>query len=107
MRAGDLDRRIVLEQNTPTRDSLGAPIASWATFATVWAQVRPQRGTEPFQGDQENPRRPTTFRLRYRGDLTEDMRIVYAGDTYDIESIAEIGRQEGLEITATAQPLAV
>ena len=104
VRAGNLDRRITIEKNTPVQDSdSGELVAGWATLATMWAQVRPLRGSERFEAQRENAERVSVFRIRHRTDIDETMRIVYGGDEYDIESIAELGRSEGLEITATAR----
>lgn len=104
MRAGALDRRITIERNTPTHDAdSNEEVASWGTLATVWAQAKPLRGSERFEADRENAERTVTFRIRHRTDIDEEMRIVFDGDNYDIESIAEIGRSEGLEIIATAR----
>ena len=40
----------------------------------------------------------TKFTMRYRGDITPDMRIAFDGDTYDIISIQNIrsGNRETL-----------
>ena len=43
------------------------------------------------------------FTIRFRSDLTTIHRINYGSDTYHITGIAEIGRQEGLRITAVAR----
>ena len=102
---GRMDRRIDIEQDTASSaDSYGQIVPSWGALDTVWAQVTPS-GNETHEGNQDHATRTTEFRIRYRSDVTEKMRIKYpasSGDIYDIESIIEIGRQEGLDITATA-----
>ena len=105
MRAGQLDRRIVIERNTPATDSLGEPIDSWATLATVWAEVREPRGREFFAGEQRVAEIDTVFIIRHRTDVTPRDRINYNANLYDIQFIGEIGRRVGLEIMAKAQGL--
>ncbi|MCA9467679.1 MAG: head-tail adaptor protein, partial [Nitrospira sp.] len=40
---------------------------------------------------------------RYRADLTPIDRLSYAGRTYDVTGVVEIGRREGLEIYSKAR----
>lgn len=101
--AGRLDRRIVLQQPTVTRDSVGGPVESWSTVATVWAGYRPQRGDEVFAARQRTATREAVFTIRHRTDVTESTRIVFDGHNWDIVHIAELDRRAGLEIRATAQ----
>ena len=103
---GDLDRRITIQQNTPTQDGAGQPIASWADLATVWAEVVPVGGSETFQAKQTGAEAVAKFRIRYRGDVLRKMRVVYDSDNYDISDVAEDRRFERRQyeiITATAR----
>lgn len=102
MRAGRLNRRITIQTPTEVQDDHGQPIPSWATFRTVWAEVKQQPGKESFDADQVVAETNTIFRIRYLTGLTRKMRISYNSDLYDIHSIAEIGFKEGHEIRATA-----
>ncbi len=102
MQIGRLDRRIVIEVNTPTRSTSGEEVDSWATFATVWAAVVPIRGKEFFDAAAVQSEIDTKFRIRWRDDLTTKMRISYDGNIYDIHSIVEIGRHAATEIMASA-----
>ncbi len=84
MSIGRMDRQIVIEQNTPTQDSTGQPIDSWATLATVWAEFLPVSGQEFFQARQVNAVAVANFRIHYRTDVTRKMRLTFDDDTYDI-----------------------
>lgn len=47
MRAGALDRRVVIDSAIDTQDSnTGEPIRSWGLLATVWASIEPLHGRE-------------------------------------------------------------
>ena len=89
MKAGELDRRIVIEALTQTKDSEGGMSASWATFSTVWAGVKQLSGNERRAvalGGQVAEAR-TEFKVRYLADLLETMRISYGGKIYNIRHI--------------------
>ena len=102
MRAGRMDKRITIQQVTETQDGYGDPADSWAAYKTVWAEVLEKRGREYFNNPETVAAAPAVFRIRYLAGVTRKMRISYDSETYDIESIAMIGRKEGLEIIATA-----
>jgi len=101
MQAGQMDRRVVIESAGSTLDTFGESIETWSTFATVWASVRVNGGRESFDSDQVIAEGTTTFKIRYLSGMSERMRIVYNSANYDIQSIKELGRKEGLEILAT------
>lgn len=76
-RPGTLTERVRIEQGTDTTDAGGGQVRVWSTVATVWAEVRPQRGTE---ADREGQALAVTMywvTLRRRSDLTADMRLVW------------------------------
>jgi SPP1 family predicted phage head-tail adaptor len=104
--AGSLDRRITLERATATQASpSGEQLLTWAEETTIWAEVQPLSGGELFRAQQLEAKADTRFRVRYRTDITPDekLRISYGGRTYDIRSVVELGRREGLEIIAQAR----
>ena len=105
MLGGTLDRRIVIQQNTPAASGSGAMAPSWATLATVWARVTEQHGREFLAADQTVAEQRAVFRIRHRSDVTEEMRISYNSRIYEIQSIAELGRRVGLDINTLALPV--
>jgi SPP1 family predicted phage head-tail adaptor len=102
VKAGELDRRVTIEEYTETQDDYGEPIKDWVAVATVWAQVQPLRGSERFLAQQVSADVETRFRIRWRDDVTDKMRLLYETAYYNITAILEIGRHEGLEIMAKA-----
>lgn len=98
MKAGKLDRRITISVKTATRDTYGAEIIGWSTLATVWAEILPLSGREFFVASQFVPEAELKIRIRFREDFDETAKISYNNTDYDILHIAEIGRQDGLEI---------
>lgn len=98
-----LDKRITIQAVQATLDAAGQPVESWADVATVWAEVRPFRGGERFLARQVVGKSVTTFVVRYLAGVTVRHRIVYEGLPWDIQDVRERGRQEALEIDATAR----
>jgi len=98
MKAGLLDRRIVIEQYTQTQNNFGELVPSWSTWNTVWADLIPVKGNEGFMAARKTEQAEFRVRMRYISGLTEDMRLNFQSKTWDILSINELGRQEGWEI---------
>lgn len=95
-----MDRRIEIYEPTESRSSSGAAVLTFALLSTVWAEVLPVRGGEVFGEGREQALSTQQFRIRHRTDVTTKHQVVFESDTYDIERIEEIGRREGLQITA-------
>lgn len=100
MKAGKLDRRITFRSKTVVQNDFGEEEATWGDFDTVWAGYEARQGTEKDEADQLIAVTREVFQVRYRNDLNTEMILVYEGIEYDILSIFEIGRREGLEIFA-------
>lgn len=104
MKASTLDRRITIQSRSESQDpTYGTDVVTWPTLATVWANVQdmlPSRGERIADGISV-ARRPCRIRIRYRSDVTSDMRVVIGSRTLRIVTMpAELGRREGLEFVA-------
>lgn len=101
LRAGAMDRSIVIESVTLSNDSFGSGQAeSWSTFATVPAEVLPMGVQERFISDQKYSSRTNIFNIRYLPGLLPTMRIQYDSLTWRILGVKEVNRQRGHEILA-------
>lgn len=102
--AGKMDRRIVIESRSVARSASGEETESWSTFATVWARFQPMTGREFYSagGAQNVPAETARFTVRYLAGVTPQHRITYDGKVWNIRNVAEVGRREGVEITAEA-----
>ena len=99
--AGELDRYITIEVNTPSTHSVtNEPIDSWATLADVWAKVAGAKGSEGTVARSEAVRQRAVFTIYHRTDVTEKNRITYNSKTWDIVSIVEEGYNKYLTIEA-------
>lgn len=100
MRAGKMDREITIEAYTRTGTTPGgAPIMTWATFATVRAQLIQSSIEEYQRAYGEGANTAVIFRIRWLEGVTVEHRIRYAPETYlNIREIKEIGRRKGMEL---------
>jgi SPP1 family predicted phage head-tail adaptor len=104
--AGTLDRRILIERPVRVSDEYGSgTVTTWQTVATVWASVLDYllfNSGEGVVGELRQRVLPTRVRIRYRTDITTDMRITILDRSrmLQIVSISEIGRGDLLEMMA-------
>lgn len=107
MLAGRLDRRITIQHKTVAQNELGEEVETWADHATVWASKFDVSDGEKVAAAEVSATITTRFQIRYSSDVAEinpgDDRVVFDGRTYDIWGVKEIGRREGIEITAAAR----
>lgn len=98
MKSGLLDRRIVIQNATETRDSYGFVSTVWGTHLTVWSNWVHDTGNETDRDKNKNVDVSGHFRTYYHSTITEKMRIIYNSEYYKITQIKEIKRQDGLLI---------
>jgi head-tail adaptor len=103
LHAGMLDRQVSIEAATVSRDgTFGAAVSTWSTLDTVWAQVL-ESATEPSSNPGQAVAlaaytRPTKVRMRWRGDVTTRHRLRHGARLLQITGVAELGRQQWLEL---------
>jgi len=88
MKAGQLRTRVIIQQKSATQDSVGQPLEVWTTFATVWADVRNQRGLEVIKGDMQMSRLLASIRIRNRAGITAAMRVKQGDNIYNIVTVS-------------------
>ncbi|ESR25254.1 phage head closure protein [Lutibaculum baratangense] len=100
MRAGDMDRRIIVSQpgEIIDYDPFGSPIYGDPTEYEVWAHVSQQSGREFFAAGGIQSSRMVVFRLRWIDGITVLDTVKYGGRDHNIQEVRELGRKEGLEL---------
>lgn len=101
--AGKKRERITFQQKAVTRNGIGEEVVTWTDVCTVWAEARPLRGQEFYAANQTQQTVDIRFFIRARADLTNDMRLLWKTQPYDITGlIPGTGPYFGeLEIMAT------
>ena len=93
----DLDQRITLQSFTTSPDGAGGATETWPDYApdaTPWASVKTRFGRESTVDDQVRASATTTFTVYNRSDVSENDRIVWNGETYNIRSVLRMGERE-------------
>jgi SPP1 family predicted phage head-tail adaptor len=106
MRAGPMDRRVTLQRFTATRDEYNEPVQTWTQLATRWASYEPLSDGERFRASETAANASARFVIRWStavADLNPKDRLVFDGTIFDIIHVKDMGRREGIEITAAAR----
>jgi SPP1 family predicted phage head-tail adaptor len=98
IRSGKLDRQITLMRKTETVSESGAVTAAWTEIATVRAELVQQSADEYLAGFGAAEQGALIFRIRYIAGITTADRLIFGGEAFDIDQIAELGRRRGLEL---------
>jgi len=105
--AGSMDRLIRIERMVETRTSTSREVSrTWVLVVETWARVEMESiGTEGRAADQPAALQRRVFVVRYREGLSpaEGLRVVHGGLDFDIVSVEEIGRREGVKLVAGAR----
>ena len=106
MTIGQLTEQVVIQSSTASLNSYGEPILTWATVATVWASVRPDRYASALEKlaagvGAEVQRTQYTLTIYHRTDVTTLNRLSWGSEYLDIEQVYDPdGRKQWLEIRA-------
>lgn len=106
MRAGELDRRIDIQQAVISKNALNESVPSWLSLGKVWAKKTDVSDGERMRSAETAAQITTRFLIRWSiamSEVTPKDRVVFDGKTYDIFFVKEIGRREGIEISAAAR----
>lgn len=104
--ASKIDRKIILQRFTSTLDAHNEPVKTWSTLATRSASYEPLSDGERFRAGETAANASARFVIRWSlavSDLSPLDRLVFEGRTYEIVRTKEVGRREGIEITAAAR----
>ena len=102
MNPGKLNRSVVIQARTISKDGTGSRVETWADSATVWAEAVKQSGKEATLADSDRSQDTRQFRIRHRALTTTGHRLLYQSRFYDIAGITEEGIKTTLLLDAVA-----
>ncbi len=103
MAAGDFDQPIAFERETATPDGMGGEVSAWTQVgARAFASILPVRQTEAQRQGTQRASRTVLFKIWYRRDIDEAMRIVWDGQIFNIREIRR-GSPRDLTMQITAE----
>lgn len=96
IQAGKLNKRVIVQVNTPSQDGFGQPIPSWSTHDTIWAAIDPLVGAELVKAQQIAPEATVKITTRYRVDpntnvvdITPANRILWGTRIFEINAVID------------------
>ena len=98
MRAGQLKNRITIQQKVHGKDALGQTVDQWVDVCTVRAEIRDVSGKEYQSSQAEQVQTDCKILIRYRKNITADMRVLCNGTYYDIKAVLEDVKRTRLEL---------
>lgn len=119
MQAGRLDRRISILRKVSVQSGSGAMVEQWQPVVLRRAAAcKSVQSSERYTSPEIVAEELVEFQLRWSDDVKElspQWRVIYPaladGETevratrvYDVVSVPEIGRREGLRLIATRRP---
>ncbi|MEN6542004.1 phage head closure protein [Parvibaculum sp.] len=81
---GRLRERVTIEMPVRAEDGAGGASIGWSTLATVRAEVISFKGATLAATEREEAREPYRVVIRYRDDVTAEMRLRWRGRVLDI-----------------------
>lgn len=102
MRAGTLRHKITFQSATDVTDNLGGYTRTWSDTYDCFAAVWPLKGTEALEAMKLEHKVTHKIRVRYRDNITADMRIKFGSRYFDIVGIINPDERDiMLDIMAT------
>lgn len=94
--AGRLTKRVEIDARTHADAG-----DTWSYLASVWAEIKPVRGTERFQNGETESDVTHTITMRNHLDLTPSHRIRFGTRTFEIRAVVNVSEMgEYLEVDA-------
>lgn len=97
---GQLNREIVIQELRSVKDDdTGQMVQTWVDAHNVFASIYQRQGRESYEARQNVAFRDDRFVIRYiTGLQAKNTRIVYSGQIYEIESVAERDNRQFQEL---------
>ena len=98
MKIGALRHRIQIQSLSLASDGQGGSTETWATVATVWADVQPVSASERVYGQKLEYQRSHKVIIRYLADLTIGVsnthRFLFDSRTFQIKGVYKMDEKK-------------
>ncbi len=94
MRSGAMRHRIEIQIYSDVENEVGEMTKSWTNYKKLWAEKKQLRVNNTESKGKEGIEYTYRFKIRYREDLNESMRIICKGVIYDIKHINSINEPD-------------
>lgn len=87
---GKLRHRVTIQRDAGAiSDTTHEWVESWATLASVYASIEGTGGGESDKPSGRDAVRGMELRIRYRSDVTADMRVIFGTRTLHVTSVED------------------
>lgn len=98
-----LNKRVILQENQPQRDTGGGFVNDWQDLDTIWAERKQANGRAVYIGQQHGYEVDQVLTIRSR-TLTKNMRFKEGERIFNIEYIRELDGGRFLQVYCTEGP---
>ena len=90
MRVGSLKYKIIFQEQTQTKSSVGQPKNTWNDILTTWASIQTISGKEQFLSNQNFQTLSHKLRVRYSKLINSKQRILFGNRIFKILAVLNI-----------------
>ena len=87
--SGDLSHQVRIEYKAQSQSASGQLVPTWTLLALVWADIQPLSGRELLLAEQTMSKVEARAVVRFRTDITANMRLVYGSIIYNIAAVIQ------------------
>lgn len=89
MRAGELKRRIRIQQQSATQDEYGQPIESWGDVLACWAAIKSATSKEVYAASGFTSQITHKITIRFPRDIEigSNMRVLFGSRVFLIQTV--------------------
>jgi SPP1 family predicted phage head-tail adaptor len=100
MQIGKMNKLITIMKITTSKGDTGQHIETPSKYKTAWSYMYFDNGNETFESNKETAINRVKFFIRYTTGITEQMRVYYDSNYYDITHIEETNNKQYLILKA-------
>lgn len=90
MRVGSLKNKIIFQEQTQTKSSVGQPKNTWNDILITWASIQTISGKEQFLSNQNFQTLSHKLRVRYSKLINSKQRILFGNRIFKILAVLNI-----------------
>lgn len=101
---GNLKQRVIFQREELESDGMGNEFPKWVDDFTVWADIRPVRGSQRLQLDAVNQEVTHEVTVRHRADVSyQGRRMKYNGRFFNVHFVYSEGEENAYDYLMAAE----
>jgi len=98
MNSALLNKKLTIEKEVTTTNSVGTPIRTWAFMKATWGEIRFLSGAAAYTEEGTLNSNNTEITVRYDPLITYSCRILHGSQYYKINYIQTVNRKDFMKI---------